>query len=68
LDSDDTSNFNSPDDQLCEDTLPDDTNILEFIKEISKQLAMLEINSLQQFIDVLSKLIAANTGIHEHVG
>lgn len=50
------------------DHLPEDKYISNFISEICKQLGIPGITSLQRFIDVLSQLIAAGTGIHEHVG
>ncbi|CAF0840551.1 unnamed protein product [Rotaria sordida] len=50
------------------DHLPNDSYIRNFIYEICKQLGISGITSLQHFIDVLSQLIAASTGIHEHVG
>ncbi|CAF4617124.1 unnamed protein product [Rotaria sp. Silwood1] len=48
--------------------IPNDSYIMNFIHEICKQLGISGITSLQRFIDVLSQLIAASTGIHEHVG
>jgi hypothetical protein len=48
--------------------LPVDSHIMEFIDELSKQLGIPVITSLKRFVDVLSQLIAGNTGIHEHVG
>lgn len=50
------------------DNLPNDPDIKEFINEICEQLGIAGITSLSYFIDVLSQLIAASTGIHEHVG
>ena len=51
-----------------DDHLPNDSFIMEFIREICKQLGIPGITSLKHFTDVLSQLIAASTGVHEHVG
>lgn len=53
---------------LENDNLPHDVQMAEFIHEICQQLGIPGITSLKCFIDVLSQLIAASTGIHEHVG
>jgi hypothetical protein len=50
------------------DNLPNDLPMRRFINEICEQLGIAGITSLRHFIDVLSQLIAASTGIHEHVG
>ncbi|CAF1271042.1 unnamed protein product [Adineta steineri] len=50
------------------DDLPTDLHMKDFIDEICKQLGIEGITSLQRFIDVLTKLIASSTGVHEHVG
>ncbi len=48
--------------------IPNDLHMKKFIDEICKHLGIPGITSLRRFIDVLSQLIATNTGIHEHVG
>ena len=50
------------------DKLPEDPYLTEFIGEICKQLGIAGITSTQCLIRVISKLIIAGTGIHEHVG
>ena len=50
------------------DKLPEDSDLTEFISEICKQLGIAGITSTQCLIRVISKLISAGTGIHEHVG
>ena len=50
------------------DDLPNDPALVEFIHGISKQLGIGNVTSLEHLVDVLSQLIAAGTGIHEHVG
>jgi hypothetical protein len=58
-------NYHEPTDN---DNLPNDVCLKAFIYEICEQLGIPGITSLKHLIDVLSQLIAAGTGVHEHVG
>ncbi|CAF1644988.1 unnamed protein product, partial [Adineta ricciae] len=68
IDPDDDNDEKRVDKDVCDDKLPVDSYMMDFIDDLCKQLGIPGITSLKRFVDVLSQLIADSTGIHEHVG